>query len=136
MYTTMPELKDLMIRKNWGIETLAKAAGVSKDVVTRGRDGGNGKKVNAAIILETIKTKAAPTKLRKGVINVPQTKHHNSIKVRGTLFAHKGSYEVSPDAEYSLSPSIGVVSRGVIPCAKTEAEIERMHEYNRIMGRR
>ena len=137
--TTVNRLADRMRDKHATIERLALAAGVSKSTVLSARKGNLVHTSIAASINEALETRKFSYlhegKAGTGMINMPQNHDANSINVRSSCLKYYKEGD-DPDITHSITPA---ASHGRIlyrPIAKTEEEIDRMWEYNRMMGRK
>ena len=134
--TRIPHLEQTMRAKHATIEALAKVAGVCKSTVESARKGQQVLESSAEAIREAINTHTFSYKIeaRKNgkTFLLPQHPNANSTKVK-PAYCNKLNFEDDPDKIFKTH---GKISQTSFPIHKSEAEIERMWEYNRLMGRR
>ena len=133
---TVPNLTKRMAQKKATIADLAKVAGVSKSTIELARKGKPIHLTLAGHINTALEThKFAYTTVGrkgKGMKTLPQHPDANSVSIKTSKMSRICNGD-NPDLVHTIRTS--KPNMLYLPIDKTEAEVERMWAYNKMMGR-
>ena len=133
----MDNLVGRMNHANASITKLAESAGAAPSTIERARKGFPVLRSIAEAIdqaLTTVKFEKSTPGRRPKATFLPVHRHSESISVKPT-YMNRFSFQDDPDQIVPVRAANpqGYVTR--LPIHKTEAEVDRLWEYNRMMGR-